>query len=90
MMPILLNTEYYNKFLCLETLLYGQPSYPEGRPRETFTVAVPKIRVVFELEGGNHRIPVLLFKSSVEASIKDWSKQMHMKGKYVFKICQHI
>ncbi|XP_021923386.1 vacuolar protein sorting-associated protein 13A-like isoform X4 [Zootermopsis nevadensis] len=63
-----------------ETLLYGQPSYPEGRPRETFTVAVPKIRVVFELEGGNHRIPVLLFKSSVEASIKDWSKQMHMKA----------
>jgi hypothetical protein len=43
-------------------------------------VAVPKIRVVFELEDGNHRIPVLLVKSSVEASVRDWSKQMHMKG----------
>jgi hypothetical protein len=77
-------------FLCLESLLCGQPSYPEGRPRETFTVAVPKIRVVFELEDGIHRIPVLFFKSSVEANIKDWSKQMHMKGKYVFKLCHVI
>jgi hypothetical protein len=72
------------KFVCLESLLYGQPSYPDGRPRETFTVAVPKIRVVFELEDGNHMIPVLVFKSSAEASVNDWSKQMHMKGRYAF------
>ncbi|GFG28735.1 hypothetical protein Cfor_06015 [Coptotermes formosanus] len=63
-----------------ENLLYGQPSFPEGRPRQTFTVAVPKIRVVFELEDGNRRTPVLLFKSSAEASVNDWSKQMHMKA----------
>ena len=63
-----------------ESLLCGQPSFAEGRPRQTFTVAVPKIRVVFELEDGNCRTPVLLFKSSAEASVNDWSKQMHMKG----------
>ncbi|KAJ4427692.1 hypothetical protein ANN_25341 [Periplaneta americana] len=63
-----------------ESLLYGQPAYPEGRPSETFTVAIPKIRVVFEMEDGNHRTPVLLFKSSAEANVNDWSKQMHMKA----------
>lgn len=63
-----------------ENLLCVQPSFPEGRSRQTFTVAVPKIRVVFELEDGNCRTPVLLFKSSAEASVNDWSKQMHMKA----------
>jgi hypothetical protein len=69
-------------FFVSESLLYGQPSFPEGRPRQTFMIAVPKIRVVFELEDGNRRIPVLLFKSSAEASVNDWSKQMHMKGMF--------
>jgi hypothetical protein len=48
---------------------------------------VPKIRVVFELEDGNQRIPVLLFKSSVEAGVNDWTKQMHMKGRISY-ICR--
>jgi hypothetical protein len=65
----------------LESLFYGQPPYPEGRPKEALTVTVPKICVVFELEDGNHRIPVLLFKSAIEASVSDWSKQMYMKGR---------
>jgi len=63
-----------------ENLLCGQPAFPEGRSKQTFTVAVPKVCVFFELEDGNCRIPVLLFKSSAEASVNDWSKQMHMKG----------
>lgn len=67
--------------MFLESLLYSQPAYPEGRPKEALTVAVPKICVVFELEDGNHRIPVLLFKSSIEANVNDWSKQMYMKGR---------
>ena len=67
-------------FFCLESLLYGQPAYPEGKPSEIFTVAIPKIQVVFEMENGIHRTPVLLFKSSAEISVNDWSKQMHMKG----------
>jgi hypothetical protein len=65
----------------LESPFYGQPAYPEGQPKEALTVTVPKICVVFELEDGNHRIPVLLFKSTIEANVNDWSKQMYMKGR---------
>jgi hypothetical protein len=61
--------------------MYSQPAYPEGRPKESLTVAATKIHVVFELEDGNRRIPVLSFKSSVVASVNDWSKKMCMKGR---------
>ncbi|XP_068086254.1 intermembrane lipid transfer protein VPS13A [Anabrus simplex] len=60
--------------------IYSQPTYPEGKPSENFTVNIPKVRVIFEMENGIDRIPVLLFKSSIEAGIHDWSKQMHMKA----------
>lgn len=62
-------------------LPYSQPSYPEEKPSETFSIAVPKIRIVFEMENGMKRIPVLLLKMSAEANVHDWTKQMHMKCK---------
>nr|CAD7393578.1 unnamed protein product [Timema cristinae] len=63
-----------------ETFLYAQPLYPDAHSNELLTIAVPKLRVVLEMEDGSQRIPVLLFKSSAEASAHNWSKQLYMKG----------
>ncbi|KAG8227036.1 hypothetical protein J437_LFUL013823 [Ladona fulva] len=63
----------------LESPLYMQPSFPSIRPCETFTIAIPKIRLSFELEDWETglRIPLLRIKSSVEGSVHDWSKLYH-------------
>nr|CAD7428776.1 unnamed protein product [Timema monikensis] len=63
-----------------ETFLYTPPLYPDAHSNELLTIAVPKLRVVLEMEDGSQRIPVLLFKSSAEASAHNWSKQLYMKG----------
>ncbi|XP_063238425.1 intermembrane lipid transfer protein VPS13A-like [Bacillus rossius redtenbacheri] len=63
-----------------EPLLYAHPpGFPEGHSNELLTVAVPKVVVVFEMEDGPSRTPVVLFKSSAEASAVNWSRQLYMK-----------
>lgn len=57
---------------------YSQPSYPSTKASETFTMVIPSIRVLLEVET-KVRIPVLMLKSSVELTMHDWSKQMHSK-----------
>lgn len=66
---------------CDETSSYTQPPYPSTKPSETFTMAVPSIRIMFELEAKS-RIPVLMAKSVFEVTVHDWSKQMHSKCEF--------
>ncbi|XP_075226529.1 intermembrane lipid transfer protein VPS13A-like [Lycorma delicatula] len=47
---------------------------------EICTISAPKICVVFELESAGHKIPVVLLKTIIEASVHDWSTALHMKG----------
>nr|XP_026488707.1 vacuolar protein sorting-associated protein 13A-like isoform X1 [Vanessa tameamea] len=58
---------------------YIQPKYPSVKPAETFVVAVPIVRVTFEIEH-TVRVPVLLVKLSSELSLHDWSRQLHGSG----------
>ncbi|XP_072932453.1 intermembrane lipid transfer protein VPS13A-like [Epargyreus clarus] len=58
---------------------YIQPKYPCVRPTETFTVNVPSVKVMFEIEQ-TVRVPVLVVKLSAEMSLHDWSKQLHGGG----------
>lgn len=64
--------------ITTEEPYYSQPSYPNSKPSETFTMVVPSIRVLFEVET-KVRIPVLMLKSSLEYTMHDWSKQMYSK-----------
>ncbi|XP_046398302.1 vacuolar protein sorting-associated protein 13C-like isoform X1 [Ischnura elegans] len=63
----------------LESPMYTQPPYPSVRPSETFTIAIPKVRLSFELEDWEtgERMPLLRIKSSIEGSVHDWSKLCH-------------
>ncbi|XP_041980096.1 vacuolar protein sorting-associated protein 13A-like isoform X3 [Aricia agestis] len=58
---------------------YVQPKYPTIRPSETVLVTVPSVRVMFELEQAV-RVPVLSVKLSAEATLHDWSRQLHGGG----------
>ncbi|KAK7790642.1 hypothetical protein R5R35_006536 [Gryllus longicercus] len=61
--------------------VYSHSTYNEERPNdENMTVMIPKIKVIFEMEDGPRRMPVLLFKSCLNANIRDWSRQLHAKA----------
>jgi len=51
---------------------------PIVKSSETFTMVIPSIRILFEVEA-KARIPVLMIKSMLEVTVFDWSKQMHSK-----------
>ncbi|CAB3254271.1 unnamed protein product [Arctia plantaginis] len=55
---------------------YAQPKYPCMRPSESFTVTIPCIRLIFEIEH-TIRVPVLMCKMKTELSLYDWSQQLH-------------
>lgn len=61
-----------------DSLHYSQVPYVEQKPTESFSLVVPRIRILFEIEAKD-RIPLLMIKSTIDVSIQDWSKQMHGK-----------
>jgi hypothetical protein len=65
-------------FVNAEDPYYNVPAYPSVRPNETCTIAVPNIRILFEIEA-KARIPVVMVKSMVAITVHDWSKQMYSK-----------
>lgn len=56
-----------------------------GRMNEIFTAAIPKLRIIFELEDSNKRVPMVLLKAATEASVHNWSKYLQMKGRFFYK-----
>ncbi|CAH1390229.1 unnamed protein product [Nezara viridula] len=57
-----------------------------GRMNEIFTAAIPKLRIIFELEDSNKRVPMVLLKAATEASVHNWSKYLQMKGELQVQI----
>ncbi|KAJ2950877.1 hypothetical protein O0L34_g5237 [Tuta absoluta] len=55
---------------------YVTPKYPVVNAAETFYMALPNVRVIFELES-SERVPVLMVKMISEVNLNDWSKQLH-------------
>ncbi|XP_049872672.1 intermembrane lipid transfer protein VPS13A-like isoform X2 [Pectinophora gossypiella] len=58
---------------------YVQPKYPAIVATEAFHVALPNVKVVFELEH-TQRVPVLMVKMTSELLLNDWSRQLHGSG----------
>nr|XP_018900199.1 PREDICTED: vacuolar protein sorting-associated protein 13A-like isoform X1 [Bemisia tabaci] len=46
---------------------------------ESFTIFLPKIRVLFEVEDFSQRIPVLLLTAKFETNMKNWSSELQLK-----------
>ncbi|XP_066901628.1 intermembrane lipid transfer protein VPS13A isoform X3 [Halyomorpha halys] len=57
-----------------------------GRMNEIFTAAIPKLRIIFELEDSNKRVPMVLLKAATEVSVHNWSKYLQMKGELQIQI----
>ncbi|XP_060801512.1 intermembrane lipid transfer protein Vps13 isoform X2 [Amyelois transitella] len=55
---------------------YAPPSYPMVKPRESFLVTAPRVRVIFEIEEAV-RVPVMIVQLSSEVAIHDWSRELH-------------
>lgn len=50
------------------------------RIKETFIISVPKVRILFELEGMDKKTPLILLKLAAEAAISNWSSSFQLKG----------
>ncbi|XP_014251025.1 vacuolar protein sorting-associated protein 13A-like isoform X2 [Cimex lectularius] len=61
-----------------ENFGFGRDSM--GRVSEMFTITVPKVRVMFELEDGVKRAPMILVKTVADAVISNWTSNLQMKG----------
>ncbi|XP_047103973.1 vacuolar protein sorting-associated protein 13A-like [Schistocerca piceifrons] len=63
-----------------ENMNYSQSSFTPIKLNEKFSLSVPKILVVFEMEEAAKRIPILLFRTAVDADARDWTKQLYLKA----------
>uniref|UniRef100_T1J6X9 Large ribosomal subunit protein uL13 n=1 Tax=Strigamia maritima TaxID=126957 RepID=T1J6X9_STRMM len=59
---------------------YSNSKFSRDKPFETLHLSIPDIQIICELEEGTERIPVLLLKATVEATVNDFSKQMYMNS----------
>nr|XP_022286655.1 vacuolar protein sorting-associated protein 13A-like isoform X3 [Crassostrea virginica] len=58
----------------------NNPLVPRKAPSETLEAAIKKINVYFRIKNLDHHVDLLHVFCSVDTTIQDWSKQLHMKA----------
>ncbi|XP_056015608.1 intermembrane lipid transfer protein VPS13A-like isoform X3 [Ostrea edulis] len=58
----------------------NNPLLPRRAPSETLVVNVEKIDVYFRIRNLDHHVDLLHVFCSLDSTIQDWSKQLHMKA----------
>ncbi|XP_061177627.1 intermembrane lipid transfer protein VPS13A-like [Saccostrea echinata] len=58
----------------------SNPLIPKSTPSETLLVTVEKINVYFRIRNLDHHVDLLHVYCSLDSTIHDWSKQLHMKA----------
>nr|KAG5703288.1 hypothetical protein BaRGS_025530 [Batillaria attramentaria] len=53
---------------------------PPDAPSEILKVDVKEVCAYFEVVNLDHHVPILLLRTSLEATLKDWSKKLHLES----------